>query len=50
MLSEANQVVDALAKCGLSLHSCSRIFKILLDYVSLSFQADLIETLFPRDF
>lgn len=50
VLREANQVVDGLAKFGLSLINCSRTFESLSLFISLSFYADLTGTTFPRGF
>lgn len=49
-LREANQVVDAFAKFGLTLTMCSRIFDCLPPFTSIPFHAGLIGSVFPRAF
>lgn len=47
---EVNQVADGLAKFGLNLDTCCRIFTSLLHFLSLLFHVDLTGIMFPRGF
>lgn len=49
-LREGNQVADSFAKFRLSLNNCSTVFRIVPAFASLSLQADMAGTCFPRSF
>lgn len=50
VLREANQVADAMAKCGFSIDSQFKIFYCPPSFISNALRADVARIWFPRGF